>query len=299
MQKQETKNNCMIIGSHVKMSAPEYFLGSVKEALSYGANAMMIYTGAPQNFNRVEISRCKIEEGRALLASSNIDINNVICHAPYLINLANTVKPGVYDTSLEMLINELNRTDAFGIKIFVLHPGASVGGDVQESIDQVIKGINTALENTSNVKIAIETMAGKGSEVGISFEQIAYIIENIKNKDRIGVCIDTCHMNDSGYDVLDFDNLINDIEKTFGIKNVLAIHLNDSNNIRGSHKDRHNNLGFGTIGFDALYKFATAEEFKSVPKILETPYFDEKAPYGAEINMLKKGIFDKDALTKL
>lgn len=292
----EDKNYNLIIGSHVKMASKGYFFNSVIEAISYGANTLMFYTGAPQNNKRVPIEQCKIKEALELMKTNGIDPKNVICHAPYLINLGNIVNPSIFNMSLDILINEINRCYAFGCKILVLHPGSSLGQDKLECLDKLISGINQAIEATNNdVIIAIETMAGKGNELGSNFDEIGYVIRNIKNKSRVGVCLDTCHIHDAGYDLSNFDEVLALFDKRIGLKNLKVVHLNDSKNEKGAHKDRHENFGFGYIGFDNLIKIAYHPLLENVPKILESPYINDNPPYLEEIKMIKEKTFNENA----
>ena len=279
-----------LIGSHVSMNAPEFYLGSVKEALSYGASTFMFYTGAPQNSYRKPLGELRIAEGRALIKEAGIDESKIVVHAPYIINPANFSKPDLYQLSMDLLLNEVIRTAAFGAKILVLHPGSSVGQDREECILAIAKVLDVVLEGAHNdVKIALETMAGKGSEMGISFEEVRAIIDACKYPEKLGVCFDTCHTNDAGYNLFEFDEVLKEFDRIIGLDKILVIHLNDSKNVRGAHKDRHENLGYGEIGFDVLNYIAHHPAFKDVPKILETPYYNEKPPYKAEIAMLKEG----------
>ena len=285
--------NKMWLGSHVGMAAPDYYLGTVKEAISYGSTTFMFYTGAPQNSARTPISSLKIKEGRELLKNLGFDEAKLVVHAPYIINLANTIKPESFEFSTQFLVKELFRTASFGIRLLVLHPGSAVGGDEKEGLNQVVKGLDLALEeDKSDVIVCLETMAGKGKEVGKTFEEIAYIINNCKYKNRLGVCLDTCHINDAGYEVGDVDGILDEFDKTIGLDRLKVIHLNDSKNEKGSHKDRHENIGYGTIGFDVLLKWVHSERIKDVPKILETPWpSKDKAPYKEEISMLIEGSY--------
>ena len=290
----------LLIGSHVGMNGPEYYLGSVKEALSYGANTFMFYTGAPQNTYRKSLDDLKIPEGRKLIKESGINEDNIVVHCPYIINPANFSKPELYALSIDVLTSELVRTAAFGVKILVLHPGASVGQDREQCIIAIAKAIDLALEGAhNNVKIALETMAGKGSEMGITFEEIKAIIDHSKYPEKLGVCFDTCHTNDAGYNLFDFDNVLKEFDKVIGIDKILVIHLNDSKNPLGAHKDRHENLGYGEIGFETLNYIAHHPLLAKVPKILETPYYNEKPPYKTEIQMLKEGKYISDWREKI
>lgn len=285
----------ILIGSHVSMSGPKYYLGSVQEALSYEANVLMIYTGAPQNSTRTPLEKCKIEEGISLAKQNNMAIDKFICHAPYIINLANP-DPEKQKFSQDILINEIKRTAGFKIKYLVLHPGLHVGIGDDAGLKNIIEGLNIVLKSTENedVIICIETMAGKGSELGISFEQVNEIIKGCNGSNRLGVCLDTCHINDAGYDVSNIDEVLSKFDSIIGLDRLKVIHLNDSKNLRGARKDRHENIGFGTIGFDNLLKYVFDERLKDVPKILETPYFNKRPPYKDEIKMLKEKKFNKD-----
>ena len=286
------------IGSHVGMSGKDMFLGSVKEALSYNANTFMVYTGAPQNTRRKDLSDLKIPEAKALMAEHGI--NDFIVHAPYIINLGNTVKSEVFELATEFLALELERTAAMGSTTLVLHPGSHVGEGAEKGLAQIIKGINEVLTKDTPVNIALETMAGKGSEIGRTFEELADIYDGVIYNDKLRVCFDTCHTNDSGYDLVkDYEGVMEQFDRILGKGQIAAFHINDSKNPLGAAKDRHENFGFGNIGFDALYKIVMDENFKDIPKILESPYIphpnDKKksyAPYKHEIEMIRNGIFN-------
>ncbi len=282
----------MIIGSHVGLKADEYFLGSVKEALSYGSNAFMIYTGAPQNTVRKSVESLMIKEGREALKEAGIPIEHVIVHAPYIINLGNTLKPETYELATSFLSKEIERVKAFGAKVIVLHPGAHVGAGSEVGINSIIRGLNTVLKGVEGISIALETMAGKGSECGRTFEEIKAIIDGVENKTCISVCLDTCHVHDAGYDVHDVDALLSEFDRVIGLDYLSVVHINDSKNTRGAMKDRHENLGYGEIGFKTLHRFVTHPKLAHLPKILETPYVGDLPPYREEINMLKEGHFN-------
>lgn len=280
------------LGSHVGLTGPEYYLGSVKEALSYGSNTFMFYTGAPQNSFRKPLEELRIEEGRELCRKSGIDESKIIVHAPYIINGANSVKEDIRDLAKRLIVQELVRTEAFGVKTMVLHPGAHVGAGSEAGIQTLVDCLNEVFEEDgTNVRIAIETMAGKGSEIGRTFEEVTAIIATCKHSERLGVCLDTCHISDAGYDVSKFDEVLSQFDSIIGLDRLLAIHVNDSKNPIGAHKDRHENIGYGTIGFDALCKVVHHPRLRGIPMILETPYVGEDAPYKQEIEMLRKGSF--------
>lgn len=284
----------MKIGSHVSLSSPDYFLGAVNEALSYGANALMIYTGAPQNTRRIPVDELNSEAGLALMKENKIPLSNLIIHAPYIINLANTTKPETFELATSFLSQELKRVQSLSGNVVVLHPGAHVGAGIDLGLDQAIKGLNIVLDNVTNVSLALETMSGKGTEIGRTFEEIAYLIKGVNNKDCISVCLDTCHIHDAGYDLTDFDAVLDEFDRIIGLKYFSVIHVNDSKNIRGASKDRHENIGYGEIGFDILHGVITNPRLEHLPKILETPYIKAEpsyAPYKYEIEMIKKGQF--------
>ena len=293
------------LGSHVGMSGKDMFLGSVKEALSYGANTFMVYTGAPQNTRRKDVSELNIEAGQALMKENGI--SEFVVHAPYIINLANTVKEETYKLAVEFLQVEIERTAAMGSTTLVLHPGSHVGAGVEAGTAQIIKGLNEVLTKDTKVNIALETMAGKGSEIGRNFEEIAKIYDGVTYSDKLRVCFDTCHTNDAGYDLVNsFDSVMEEFDRYFGKDQIAVFHINDSKNERGAQKDRHENFGFGNIGFDALLAIVNHPDFTEVPKILETPYIplpDDKkksfAPYKWEIEMIKKGEFDPEMKEKI
>lgn len=281
----------LIIGSHVSFNKNDQLVGSVKEALSYGGNAFMIYTGAPQNTNRSLIDNNLTKEAHNIMKENNIDKNNVIVHAPYIVNPAN---PANMDFATNFLIQEIKRVNELGLNKIVLHPGSHIGLGQEEGIKNIIKVLKDVLKTNYDIKICLETMAGKGSEIGSSFEEIKQIIDGVKS-DKILVCLDSCHINDAGYDITDFDKVIEEFNRVIGLNKLACIHINDSKNEKSAHKDRHENIGFGTLGFDNILNIIYNEKIKDIPKILETPYvtIDDEAkerlypPYKFEIEMIK------------
>ena len=289
------ENNELLLGSHVSMNGPDFYEGSVKEALSYGCTTFMFYTGAPQNSFRKPLNELKIPEGRKLLQEAGIDENKIVVHAPYIVNLANKTKPDLYEMSISMVLNEVKRTAGFGARILVLHPGAHVSQGNDMAINALAEALDRIFEKDgTEVKIALETMAGKGTEIGITFEQIAQIISLSHYPDRLGVCMDTCHLHDGGYDLTHFDDLLKSFDQIVGLDKLLVLHANDSKNERGAHKDRHENIGYGFIGFDTMNYIVNHPALKNIPKILETPYINDKAPYKKEIEMFRKGEFENN-----
>ena len=287
----------LLIGSHVGFNKKTQLLGSVEEAIKYKANTFMFYTGAPQN-----TARSPIEDGLTLEAlnkmkENNIDFSKVIVHAPYIINLCNEEK---FEFSVNFLTEEIQRVNLLGVKYMVLHPGSHVGLGIEKGIDNIVKGLNMVFQNvkdTNNVIVLLETMAGKGTEVGSKLEEIKTIIDGVEDKEHIGVCLDTCHLNDAGYSMENFDDFLNEFDTLIGIDKIHCIHINDSKNIKSSHKDRHENIGFGTIGFDNLIKIIYNDRLENIPKILETPYVErEYPPYKYEIEMIRNKEFNPNLI---
>lgn len=286
----------LIIGSHVSFNSKKQLLGSVMEAVSYNANTFMIYTGGAQSTARSSINDEFTYEAFKVMLENNINPKNVIVHAPYIVNLANKSDERKYDFYIDFMTNELNRVKELGLDKIVLHPGSATTCSREEAILNIANGINKIYEKTSDVMILLEYMSGKGNEVGTSILELKNIIDNINDKDRIGVCLDTCHMNDSGIDISKFNEFLNEFDSMIGIDKIKCVHVNDSMNTIGSHKDRHANIGYGTIGFDNLINVIYNERLNGIPFILETPYInrnnkDAYAPYKMEIDSIKNKKF--------
>lgn len=292
----------VLLGSHVSMSAPHSVLGSVREAIGYNANTFMIYTGAPQNTRRRAIDTLKIDEAKALMTEYDLDMKDTVIHAPYIVNLGNTFKLDNFEFAIDFMTEEIRRADAIGAAQMTMHPGAHVGAGPEAAIDKIAEGLNRILTKEQNVQIALETMAGKGTEIGRSFEEIAQIIERVDLNEKLSVTLDTCHIHDAGYPVReDFDWVLEEFDRIIGLDRLKVIHVNDSKNPQGAAKDRHANIGFGEIGFDALNAIVHHPKLAHLPKILETPFVGEdkknkKAPYLHEIDMLKKQTFNLNLL---
>ena len=288
----------MIIGSHVSFSKNKQLLGSVEEAVSYGSNTFMFYTGAPQNTNRIPIDDELTNRAKNLMNENNIDIKDVIIHAPYIINLAN---PANSFFNVSFLKQEISRAESLGITKLVLHPGSHVGLGKSEGIKNIINSLDMVMNDNMNLDICIETMSGKGSELMSDLNDIKFLLENVKFKNNLKVCLDTCHVNDAGYDI---KNVIGEFDQIIGLGKLACIHINDSKNEKSSHKDRHENFGLGTIGFDNLIEIIFDERLKDIPFILETPYITKKdgdkekvfPPYKFEIEMIKHKKFNNNLL---
>lgn len=282
----------LLIGSHVNFGNKDQLLGSLNTALSYGANTFMFYTGAPQNTLRSKIDDSITKEAILKMEENNMKLENIIVHAPYIINLANNKDESKYDFSIRFLKEEVKRCEKIGIKYLVLHPGSHVGIGVEEGIKNIIYALNKVNEDNQNVIILLETMAGKGTEIGTYFEQLKTIIDGVNDKTKIGVCLDTCHLNDAGYDISNFEKILDNFDQTIGLSYVHCVHVNDSKNEIGAHKDRHENIGYGTIGFDNLINVIYCPRLDNIPKILETPWIGENPPYKEEIDMIRNKKFN-------
>lgn len=288
----------LLLGSHVSFRKDDQLLGSLKEALSYGANTFMFYTGAPQNTKRYPIEDGLTLEALQAMKEEKMDYSKVVVHAPYIVNLANDSDPTKYKFSVDFLQEEIDRCKLLGITKLVLHPGSHVGLGIERAITNIANAIN--MVKNDSVVILLETMAGKGTEVGSKLEEIKEIIDKVEDKNHIGVCLDTCHLSDGGYDIVNFDKFLDEFDKIIGLDKIGCVHVNDSKNDVGAHKDRHENFGFGHIGFDTLINIIYNERLENVPKILETPYVDRDfAPYKYEIAMIKSKTFDPALIDKI
>ncbi|MCM3271747.1 deoxyribonuclease IV [Paenibacillus elgii] len=281
----------MLIGSHVSMGGKEMLLKASKEAASYGANTFLIYTGAPQNTKRKPISDYKILEGHAHMKEHGI--SNIVVHAPFLVNLGNSRNNQVFSHSIAFMRDAMERTEALGSEQIVMHPGSHVGEGVDKGLNKIIKGLNEVLTRNEKVQISLETMAGKGTECGVRFEELARIINGVTNNECLSICLDTCHVHDAGYDIVhDFDGVIDQFDRIIGLNRLKVLHINDSKNERGSRKDRHENIGHGLIGLQALDYIVHHPQLSNIPKLLETPSIGpikyKNPPYKHEIALLKR-----------
>lgn len=293
----------MFLGSHVSLSGKDMLIGSAREAASYGSNVFMIYTGAPQNTRRKEISLFRLEEAQAFMKANGIEFFTV--HAPYIVNLGNTTKEGYFEFATDFLRQEIERVEAIGAMQITMHPGAHVGAGVDVGINQIIRGFNEVLTTKQAPQIALETMAGKGTEIGRTFEELARIIDGVTHNEKLSVTLDTCHVYDAGYDIVnDFDGVLNEFDQIIGLDRLKVLHINDSKNPFKSHKDRHANIGQGSIGYEVLDSIVHHPQLKAIPKILETPWLklDEKkkvAPYKYEIEMLHARQFNPNLMSDI
>lgn len=281
----------LIIGSHTNFNSEEQLVSCVNQSIEYGSNAFMFYTGSNQSTLRSKINNEKTKEAFELMKKNNIDYKNVVVHAPFIINLANNSDERKYNFYIGFLRSEIQRCIDLGIRKLVLHPGSRVSIERRTALDNIINGINHAIKDFDDFDLILEYMSGKGTEVGSNIDDFVYILSNIEKKNMVSVCIDTCHLNDSGVDLNNFDEFLSEFDLKIGIDKIHVIHVNDSNNIIGSHKDRHANIGYGTIGFNTLLNIVYNDRLKNVPKILETPFYNDKPPYKYEIDNFKNKEF--------
>ncbi|ALP35606.1 deoxyribonuclease IV [Paenibacillus sp. IHB B 3084] len=285
------------IGSHVSFS-DKGLLSATKEASSYGSSSFMIYTGAPQNTRRKPMESMYLEEGKQLMAEKGMD--DIVVHAPYIINLG-SYKENTYELAVSFLQEEIRRTHAIGVKNIVLHPGAFTDKDAEYGIQRIADGLNEVLNGVkeTDVNIALETMAGKGTEMGRSFEEIASIIDKVEYNERLTVCMDTCHIHDAGYDIVnDLDGVLEQFDRIVGLDRIAVVHVNDSKNAVGAHKDRHTPIGSGWIGYQTIHNVVHHEALQGRPFILETPWIGKEAKtqrpmYEVEIALLRGNVKER------
>lgn len=287
------------IGSHVSFTKDTQLIGSINESISYNSNCFMIYTGAPQNTNRSDISKDITNKAHLLLKELKIDLNDVIVHAPYIVNLSNYKDERSRDFAISFLKQEIDRCEQLGLSNLVLHPGSHVGLGEEVGLKNTVDALNIILSKDSKVNILIETMSGKGTEIGYKIDHLKYIIDNVKYNDKIKICLDSCHLNDSGYDISNFDSILDEIDSKIGIDKIKCIHINDSKNNISDKKDRHSNIGFGTLGFNNIINIIYNKRLDNIPMILETPYVDDYPPYKFEIEMIKNKEFNPELLENI
>ncbi|MGL4183520.1 MAG: deoxyribonuclease IV [Metamycoplasmataceae bacterium] len=272
------------LGSHTSFKNPKYLLGSFEEMESDGGNTLMIYLGAPQNSKRVDVEKYNLFELKEKLNNS-FNFDDLIVHGPYIVNLANLKNE---DFNINFMINEINKMNYIGCKYLVIHPGSRLNLSIEEGLKNIIYSLKKIIEKTEKVNILIETMAGKGTELCSKIEEIKFILEEVNSK-RLGICLDTCHLWDAGYNIkTDLNGFVKKLKEENLLTKVKVIHLNDSKNDLGSSKDRHENIGKGKIGLEALRNFLYCKEFENIPFILETPYINKQSPYKDEIKLLRK-----------
>lgn len=270
------------IGCH--LSASKGYLAMAKQAVSIGANTFQFFTRNPRGGKAKEINE---DDVKAFLEySKEHGINKILAHAPYTLNACSADR-GIREFAKNTMADDLKRMEYTPGNYYNFHPGSHVGQGVEVGIDFIAEMLNEILTKDQTTTVLLETMSGKGSEVGRNFEELKAIIDKVKLKDKLGVCLDTCHIWDGGYDVVNnFDGVLNEFDKIIGLEKLKAIHLNDSKNDLASHKDRHEKIGEGKIGLDAISKIINNDRIKDLPFYLETP--NEIDGYEREIEQLKK-----------
>lgn len=281
----------LIIGSHVSFINGSELYGSVTEALESNSNTFMIYTGPNQSAIRSRIDPELTLKAQKLMKENDINIQNVMVHAPFIVNLANNKDERKYNFYISFMKSEIVRCKSLGIKNLIFHPGSRTDLDRKTALNNIIFGINSIMDDVTDFNLIIEYMAGKGTELGSTIEDMEYIMNNINCKDLVGVCLDTCHLNDSGIDISKFDEFMDVFDLKVGFNKIKCVHINDSLNGVGTHKDRHANIGYGTIGFDNLINVVYNKKLEGIPKILETPYVNGVSPYKYEIEMIRNKKF--------
>lgn len=271
----------IFIGNH--LSSSDGYLAMGKAASKLGANTFAFFTRNPRGGTAKEIDPADAQALNDYLKEHNF--GKLVAHAPYTMNLCSD-KPDIRVFAKNMLIDDLKRMEATPNQYYNFHPGSHVGQGVEETIPVIAGALNDAMFAGMTTTVLLETMAGKGTEVGHNFEEIKQIIDLVKDKEHIGVCLDTCHVWDGGYDIVsDFDKVLNEFDAVIGLDKLKAIHINDSMNPLGAHKDRHEKIGLGHIGDEAFKKIVQNPRVQNLPFILETPNDDEG--YAAEIEKIK------------
>lgn len=269
------------IGCH--LSTTKGFENMGKEALEIGANTFQFFTRNPRGGKAKDIDM-KDMEGLLKIAKEN-NFATILAHAPYTLN-ACSADERTREFAREMMEDDLNRMELMPNNLYNFHPGSHVKQGVEVGINYIVDLLNNVLREDQTTTVLLETMAGKGSEVGRTFEEIAEIISRVELKDKMGVCLDTCHVYDAGYDIVNnLDGVLEEFDRVIGLDRLKAIHLNDSKNPFKSHKDRHEKIGEGFVGLDAITNIINHPKLKNLPFFLETP--NELDGYAKEIELLR------------
>lgn len=269
------------LGANVSI-AKTGMLAAVQESIGYEADTYMIYTRSNRGGKARPIENFNREQAYELMQEHNL--SDPVVHAPYLVNLASP-KEETWEYGVELLREDIARTSYLGIKHIVFHPGAHTGAGAEYGIKRIAEGLDAILTGEEDVNVCLELMAGDGSKLGCSFEELAEIISLVKHRDKLGVCLDTCHMYSTGYDIVnDFDGIMQKFDDIVGIDRLKVWHINDSKTPFHSKKDRHENIGEGSIGGEALRRIVHHDLSKDKPLILETP----EGKYKEEIAFLRQ-----------
>lgn len=271
----------IIIGPHISIA--KGYAKAAKTAVEIGANTFQFFSRNPRGGNAKEFDTKDIANFQKIRKENNF--GPLLAHAPYTMNLA-AAKDDVYEFGRKVIKEDIERMDSLGIEYICFHPGSHVGGGIDAGIDKIIAALNEALTGNENITVLLETMSGKGTEIGFEFEQIKRIIDGVEHNEKLGVCLDTCHIFSAGYDIVNnLDEVLNQFDEIIGLDRLKTIHLNDSMMGFGEKKDRHSVIGEGKIGLDAIINFMTHPKIKDLPFFLETPLEDEG--HKREIKMLR------------
>lgn len=271
----------LYIGCH--LSASKGYMHMAKEAVSIGANTFQFFTRNPRGGSAKAIDTEDVKAFGEFMRENNWKY--ILAHAPYTLN-ACSAKEETRDFALRTMKDDLQRMEYTPNQLYNFHPGSHTGQGVEVGIDFIIKQLNDCLWEDMTTTVLLETMAGKGSEIGRNFEELKTILDGVKLRDKMGVCLDTCHVYDGGYDIVnDLDGVLDEFDRVIGLDALKAIHMNDSKNPFESHKDRHEKIGEGSIGFDTMVKIINHSRLRGIPVFLETP--NELDGYKKEIEMLK------------
>lgn len=271
----------LTIGAH--LSASKGYTAMLKQAVEIGANTFQFFTRNPRGGSAKAIDEKDIDTFLKLMKEENFPV--ILAHAPYTLNCC-SAKPETREFAVNTFADDLKRMEYTPNQLYNFHPGSHVGQGTEIGVELIADALNSVLFEDMTTTVLLETMAGKGSEVGGCFEELREIIDRVELSDRLGVCLDTCHVNDGGYDIVnDLDRVLDDFDRIVGLGRLKAIHLNDSKNPLGAHKDRHEKIGEGYIGTDAFERIINHPVLKNLPFYLETP--NELDGYAREIALLK------------
>lgn len=277
----------LVIGPHISIS--KGFAKAVQTAVDIGANTFQFFSRNPRGGNTKEFDEKDIEKFQKIRKEYNF--GPLLAHAPYTMNLGGS-KDEVYEFGRKVIKEDIERMDSLGIEYMCFHPGSHVGGGIDFGIQRIVDALNETLTGNENITVLLETMSGKGTEIGFTFEQIKRIIDGVNYNEKLGVCLDTCHIFSAGYDIVnDLDGVLAEFDSIIGLDRLKAIHLNDSMMPFGGKKDRHAVIGEGEIGLNAIINFMSHPKLNKLPFFLETPLEDEG--HKKEISMIKEILFDK------
>ena len=272
----------LVLGTH--MSIAGGLNKTAQNVVKMNANTMQIFSRNPRGSNFKNPSEKEVEEFQKIRKEHHF--GPILAHAPYTMNLA-SAKPEVYEFACDVIREDIQRMDNLGIENIVFHPGSHTGIGTEAGIKNIIRGLNQAITESQNIMVLLETMSGKGTEIGVRFEELKTIRDGVNHPEKVGICLDTCHVFSAGYDIVNhLEEVLDELDENIGLSYLRAIHLNDSMMPFGSKKDRHATIGDGEIGLEALMKVITNPRLAGIPFYLETPLDD--AGHKKEIQMIKE-----------